>query len=317
LEQIQTKYGLLSEVSAKELYPDGALKGVVLSSSQPLATPYGRLIPQYQNDGARRKFTHSLMFYPNGDLHSVSLQKQTFISTPLGDLPAERLTFYENGALKRLFPLNGQLSGFWTEANEYSLAEPMTFNFPFAVFSCKVISILFFDTGAVKSVTFWPKETATLAAKVGLIPVRIGFSLYPDGNLASLEPLEPTLVSTPIGLITAFNVNATGIHADANSLCFNPDGQIESLITSSDRITVTDLTSQTRIFQPKLKPSLLFEGKQDLLPLKINLNDTTLCFTVSEAVTELERNNLKIKIENLPFRFRHACSDCTGCDGCG
>ena len=42
---------------------------------------------------------------------------------------AEQVSFYESGALKRIFPLNGTLSGYWTQEDEAKLATPLTLVF--------------------------------------------------------------------------------------------------------------------------------------------------------------------------------------------
>ena len=139
MESIQTKYGVLNGISSVEFYPDGSLKECILSALNRLATPYGELIPQYETDGIRRKYVKSLSFHQNGNLKSISFQKATIISTPLGAFPAELVIFYPGGEIKRLFPLNGKLSGFWSEEDEYQLAQEIEFSFSFGFFKQKVI----------------------------------------------------------------------------------------------------------------------------------------------------------------------------------
>lgn len=317
MKEIDTKYGVLSDISFAEFYANGNLRGVIVSSPQTLNSEYGRLIPQYENDGVRRKFIDSVTFYENGNLKSVSLQHQIEIATSLGPIPVEKIIFYENGKLKRIFPLNGKITGFWSEANEYALAEPITFNFPFGGFKCKVIGIFFYETGTVKSITLWPQETVDLQTEAGIIPVRGGFSLYSDGKLASVELLKPTRVVTPIGGINAYNVNAIGVVADRNSLSFTAEGQVNGIVTSTDRITVVDAEGRSQIFQPQTKPSLLFEGKLDILPLQIDFAENKVCFGTDKGrLAEFQLDRITVSIENLPLKISSACAECAACGSC-
>ena len=57
-----------------------------------------------------------------------------------------------------MFLLDGKLSGYWSEDDEYNLAKTYKFNFEFASFEAKVISLHFYKTEELKSITLWPKE---------------------------------------------------------------------------------------------------------------------------------------------------------------
>jgi hypothetical protein len=313
MNRIITKYGLLEGIVLADYYSDGSLCECTLNCRNKISTPYGALVPQYSDDGVRRKYTKSLSFYPGGDLKSISLHEQTPVATPAGLLPAELLTFYEGEKIRRLFPLNGKLSGFWSEANEYALAQEFEFKLPVAEFKRKIIGIHFYESGAVKSMTFWPKDSLALRSPAGIIKIRIGFSLHPDGSLQSVEPLNPIPVNTPIGKIMAFDIDANGILGDSNSLCFMPDGQIQSLATSTDRITITGRNGQRVLYEPGVKPSLFDDEKMDTVPLHIAFIGRKIGFQKSVAKEyDIEQHNFSI--QSLPLKVSSSCDACLGCD---
>ncbi|HBF39950.1 MAG TPA: hypothetical protein DDW50_21925 [Firmicutes bacterium] len=310
MKNIDTKYGSLKGLSATEFYPDGTLKECILSQSNRIKTPYGDLIPQYQNDGVRRKYVKSLSFYQGGQLKSISLQKAALIQTSRGVFPAELVTFHPNGEVKRLFPLNGKISGFWSEGEEYKLAQEFEFHFPFGDFKRKIIGIQFYGNGAIKSMTFWPRDRVTVNSPIGLIEVRIGFSLYPGGQLKTLEPAKPTVAPTPIGEIDAFNISAVGIHGDTNSLGFTVEGKVESLVTSTDQITVIG-NHQQFVYQPGLKPSLFDDEKMDTVPLAIEFDGERVCFGGLESA-QYDVKDYNFAIRRIPLS-QNGCSGCSAC----
>ncbi|HEX2925238.1 MAG TPA: hypothetical protein VHP38_03115, partial [Ruminiclostridium sp.] len=210
----------LSGIVSAFCYDSGRIKECILSQKNIIHTKYGKLIPKYGPDEVRRKYCHSISFYESGAVKSISLETSTRIETPLGTFPAELVTFYENGSLKRIFPLNGHLNGYWSEADEEKLCEEFQFSFPFGSFRTKIIGLCFYECGSLKSMTLWPGETVILRTSFGLLPVRIGFSLFESGKLKSAEPAYEITVSTPIGSVEAYDENVVGIHADCNSLCF-------------------------------------------------------------------------------------------------
>ena len=307
MKSAETPYGSVQGITSFELYSNGILKECVLNKANLLNTPYGALIPQYQNDGVRRKYVKSLSFYPDGNLKSISLQKAAAIQTSIGRFPAELVTFHPSGEVKRLFPLNGKISGFWSEGEEYQLAQEFEFNFPFGEYKRKIIGIQFYEHGAMKSLTFWPRDTVMLNSPVGPIETRIGFSLYPGGQLKTLEPAKPTLVPTPIGDIEAYNVDAVGIHGDTNSLGFAVDGKVTKLVTTTDQITVRGNHHQF-IHQPGLKPSLFDDEKMDTVPLKIEFNGEQVRFDGMKS--------REYDVKQYSFAIRRALLTQNGCKGC-
>jgi antitoxin component YwqK of YwqJK toxin-antitoxin module len=311
MEPFPTKYGLLTGIVLADYYPDGSLKECTVNCPNPLTTPYGELIPQYSDEEARRKYTKSLSFYPNGDLKSISLHKQTPIATPAGTLPAELVTFHEHEKICRIFPLNGKLTGFWSEANEYELAEEFQFKLPFTEFKQKIIGIHFYENGVIRSMTFWPKDSVMIDSPVGSVPIRIGFSLYPDGSLQSLEPQRPLSVDTPIGKITAYDLNASGMSGDSNSLCFTPAGDIRSVMTSSDRIIVTDRQGNQTSFSPGLVPNICDDQKMEPVPLYIEFTPEGIKFD-KQGGLEYKREHFTYTVQSKQFETERFCDECSG-----
>ncbi|MEL7596806.1 MAG: hypothetical protein AAGU01_01250, partial [Clostridiaceae bacterium] len=189
--EITTKYGHIKGIYLMDKYPNGNIRDCVLNKPNIIKTKYGDLVAQYEDNDERRKCTLSMSFYDDGNLKSLSLQEQTKIETSLGVLKAEHITFYRNGNIKRIFPLDGKITGYWGEDDEYSLAEEFNFDFSFVKFKQKIIGISFFENEEPKSITLWPKDKVTIESPIGTVEARIGFSLYPDGKLKSFEPYKP------------------------------------------------------------------------------------------------------------------------------
>lgn len=269
MEVFSTKYGELKGISTIGFYTEGAIKECKLNKYSEIKTIYGNLVPQYDGAELRRKYKRSLSFYEKGNLQSISFQDQTIIDTSIGKLPAELAVFYESGNIKRIFPLNGKMTAYWTEQNEYKLAEEFDFNFKFGTYKMKIIGINFYEDGKIKSMTLWPKDFALVLSPCGIIETRIGFAVYPNGDIKSCEPRKQTLINTRIGELHAFDVEASGINGDTNSLNFNEDGTVKSLCTSLDIITIKDRDGHVKTHEPGLKTNVFNPLVMSVVPLKI------------------------------------------------
>ena len=316
MQTISTKYGTLKGISSRELFEDGSIKSCMVTEFNELVTPLGILVPQYETDNVRRKYTSSVTFYNNGNIRSISLHQQTPIQTSIGKFPAELLTFYKNGSLKRLFPLNGKISAYWTEEDEYSLAQEFDFEFSFGKFKKKVIAVYFYESGSVKGLTFWPGDSVSIHSPLGEVEARIGITLYPDGQLKSFEPNAPIAAATPIGEITAFNPDAIGIHGDLNSFVFYEDGRIKSLMSSYNLVTITDQNGRKEAVSPRLKPSLLDEDKMAIMPLLIVFHDKQVGIG-NRIINQYNIDNCTFTIYHIPQVYKPRINDCSVCDACG
>jgi hypothetical protein len=283
-----------------------------------LVTHAGELVPAY-NETPRRKVKHSVEFYPGGTVRSVALEEQQEIQTPLGEFPAELVTFYESGELKRFFPLDGKLSGFWSEEDERALAIPLTFDLPFARFTAVISGIGLYENGSIRSLTLFPRERITVRTQYGMIATRIGFSLYPDGLLASLEPAEPVALKTPIGRLLAFDSNAIGINADTSSLTFARSGTVTGLITEQNRIAVQTPDGQLRMFRPVERISPIDDDETIIVGLTLAFDADNV--TITESGLEPQTFSLSscgfTITEDASNPFSCSPSACANCSLCG
>ncbi|MDR0571021.1 MAG: hypothetical protein LBG71_07380 [Clostridiales Family XIII bacterium] len=247
---IQLPSGVFAGVESYGCYQSGELAGVRLSERNMLVTHAGELVPAY-TENYRRKNKYSVEFYKNGMVKAAYLDEQQEIMTPIGEFPAELVTFFDTGELRRFFPLDGKISGFWSEKDERSLAVPFSFELPFASFSAIISSVCFYRGGDIRSVTLFPGETVTVSTECGAISARRGFSLHETGELQSLEPSRPVEIRTPVGAITAFDPNAVCLNADSNSLAFAKDGRATALTTVHSRVEARAKDGRLLAFSPR------------------------------------------------------------------
>ena len=83
---------------------------------------------------------------------SPSLDQKIPIWTTVGLIPAEKIIFYPGDKIKRIFPLNGKLSGYWTEENEYGLTEKLDITSNRVKISAKFINLSFYINLYVKDI---------------------------------------------------------------------------------------------------------------------------------------------------------------------
>jgi hypothetical protein len=310
---------LYDNVVSYETYPNNSLKSCILGSENMIQTKYGTLIPQYNgnSDGFRqKKYRSSIDFYKNGVMKSVALEKQLPIETPLGTFPAELVTFYDSGVLKRVFPSNGRIDGFWSEKDEGELCDFFDFEFSTVSFTSKIIGICFFESGAVRSITLWPGEEIEVTIKDQVYKVRNGISFYESGKIKSIEPAEKTLVKTSIGRLFAFNKDALGIHGDSNSLVFSEEGEVIELISTHSGVRVEAKDQETvKWFEPLIIDSITEFGKKTILPLSIKIDDEKVIFKDLQTRSVLKENTtFTTYIPMIDPNF--SCSDCSTCSAC-
>lgn len=313
-KHIQTPYGVFGDVVSYDVYGSGELKSVMVEGKNMVLTHAGELVPAYTENN-RRKYKPSVEFYRDGMIKSVYLEEQQDVETPIGDFPAELITFYETGEVKRVFPLDGKISGYWSEEDEKGLNIPLSFSLGFAEFTAMISGICFYKDGDIRSITLYPGEKANVNTKYGNISVRNGFSLYESGALMSCEPNLPSVINTPIGKIVAYDNDANGITADSNSLCFYEDGNVKSLITFQNKIAVQTNDERLLWFMPQVIPAIDEDGDDTLAGLKVEFKGDTIVFNGSQ---EFKREETGFTI--LPFmNGMPMCSpsDCANCSLCG
>ncbi|EPR38691.1 hypothetical protein dsx2_0500 [Desulfovibrio sp. X2] len=289
MHSVSTRYGLLEGVDAAAVWPDGTPRSVVVIRRNVLETPFGPLVPHYEADEKRHLRVEPIHFHRDGTLKSLPLQSRTVIRTPLGDYPAELLTFYSSGRLCRLFPLNGKLTGFWSWRDERRLTEAMRVETPQGERTVAFININFHESGRLKSLTLWPEETLELLTPLGPATARIGASFHDDGSLESFEPAAPMEIETPIGRMTAFDPDPEGLCGDVNSVRFAPDGSLAGLLTPVNTVTVKLPDGGRRLFEPGSKTGLCDEGEKLSAPLHVGFTpDGVLLGPKAQAFSRAE-----------------------------
>lgn len=313
-----TNFGTLKGVYA-EIYDDNDfLQGCMVNKYCELVTPYGTLIPKYSTGDVRTKYRNALSFYSSGVLKSIYLENKSMISTKIGKINAELLTFYEDGTIHRIFPQYGQVNGYWTEENEYEYSEKIQISLPSQTCYTKILQVCFYKEGNIKSLTLWKKDR--LIVKVGEkeVTARIGISFYKSGVIKSLEPSVPIKIATPIGSILAYQTSPLGIHGDKNSLCYYEDGNVKSLFTASNRLVIKDGSLKTIVIEPELKPSQLDQEIMDLVPIQIIFEEMELQVIDSDKnIHSFQKNLHKFQVEEVSYFTQEGnCSNCTSCGKC-
>ncbi|NTU58263.1 MAG: hypothetical protein HGB00_05000 [Chlorobiaceae bacterium] len=273
-----TTYSELEGIEFRTLYSNGKTDGCLVSSENIIRTPYGDLTPQYEAEDMGRRPVKPLYFHKNGAIKSMALQTQTRVRTPVGCIPAELVTFHESESIKRIFPLDGKLTGFWTAKNEFELAEAITIESPLGTLCAKFIALQFYESGALKSVTLWPGEFLSISTPSGKLRVRTGIAFYENGRIRSLEPAGVVKVETPAGTMTAYDNDPQGIHGDLNSLEFAPDGSVMALKTTSEEILVIDQSGNSHRFAPGLKDNPCGTERKVIIPMKVRFSSGRIIF---------------------------------------
>ncbi len=288
MESIRTLYGTVRGLTFHPPSSNGRTDGWIVSKKNTLDTPYGELVPQYETSDMGRRVRKAVSFYKNGAIKSLPLQQQTEIRTPAGTIAAELVTFHENGAIKRVFPLDGKLSGFWSWKNELALATETVLRTPGGIVRAKILGVRFYECGAMKSVTLWPGESASVRTPCGELEFRTGISFYENGAVRSLEPLKKTAVPTPLGMMTAFDNEPLGVHGDRNSLEFDRHGLVTGLKTVDDEVTAVFPGGGLQAFRPGEKNNVCGDERKVSVPLAIRFAEGSVSFNDS-APFRIER----------------------------
>lgn len=266
-----------------------------------LKTSVGDLVPVYYVEDHGRMKLVPVKKFENGNIRSLQLQEATQIETSLGQISAEFLTFYETGELQRLFPLNGKLSGYWTEKNEYELAKEMTITVKNQSITAKIIAINFYKSGSIKSLTFWPKERVELMTETGKILIKNGIAFYENGLIKSYEPLTPINIDTVLGSVESFDPSPIGITGDKNSLMFDENGDIIKFSTITNSISVLDTMGNKLLFNPNRIPSRCSENSYIIEPLKIKIDQEKVVFSHGHKELKRVSINSTFSIMDAPY----------------
>ncbi|WP_027369013.1 hypothetical protein [Desulfocurvibacter africanus] len=308
-QDVRTRYGTLLGATFAVFHGNGSPSEIWPGQASPLETPLGRLVPQHTGEDLRKPRVEPVTFHPDGTLRSLPLETQTRVSTPLGEIPAELVSFHPSGTVRRVFPLNGKLSGPWTWEDEQRLAEPLALKTPAGRVEARLICVHFHPSGALRSLTLWRGEEVEVDSPLGRVKARLGLAFHENGALRSLEPAEPLAVPTPIGTLRAFDSDALGVSGDANSLVFAPDGKLEEL-ASVDCAVAVSCGGQGRRFAPGKRQNLCEENVVDPVPLRLRFESGLVRIGDDEA---LELDRCTFRVERQIFAL---FSDFQGARGC-
>lgn len=191
-----------------------------------ISTKYGNLLPCSGASDYRKKHRCAVCLYDSGALRSVYLEEPQVLSFPSGDFQAELITFYEDGNAKRIFPLYGQISAYWSIEEEAEYAPEYDFEIAGETYLIKPECIFFYPSGKIRSITLWPSDELCIKTPAGLIKTKLGIELYENGSIRSIEPVYGTVISTPSGDIRPFRYRPVMMHAENATLRFTEDGKL-------------------------------------------------------------------------------------------
>ena len=191
-----------------------------------ISTKYGNLLPCSGASDYRKKHRCAVCLYDSGALKSVYLEEPQVLSFPSGDFQAELITFYEDGNAKRIFPMYGQISAYWSIEEEAEYAPEYDFEIAGGTYRIKPECIFFYPSGKIRSITLWPSDELSIKTPAGLIKTKLGIELYENGSIRSIEPVYGTVISTPTGDIRPFRYRPVMMHAENATLKFTEDGKL-------------------------------------------------------------------------------------------
>ncbi len=312
---VETRYGPIPVSGVVERFADGAVMACTPAGAVVFNTPLGPLMAQHGTDDLRRRTVQTLCFHPSGALRALPLERPTRIATPAGPMDVELATFHADGSLCRAFPLNGKLSGYWTQEDEGRLAQVVELDTPLGVVRAKLIGVRFAPGGQLLSLTLWPGETLEVETPVGALAARVGVSFRPDGSLRSLEPAQPQGVPTPAGTIQAYDLDAVGICGDVNSLGFAPDGSVSRVSTSLTRVLAWGPHETHMAFTPATRESLCGDTEREPVPMRLEFKGDLARIRDRDAApwTELDLSRWSLRAEPYLRQFanpfgRMSCS---------
>ncbi len=189
-------------------------------------TKYGNLLPCSGASDYRKKHRCAVSYYDSVSLRSVYLEEPSVLSFPAGDYQTELITFYEDGNVKRIFPLYGQISAYWSIEEEAENAPYYDFPIAGEELHIRPQCIFFYPSGKIRAITLWPSDEISVRTPVGCIRTKLGVELYENGNIRSIEPVYGTVISTPEGIIKPYRFRMVMMHAENATLKFDEEGRV-------------------------------------------------------------------------------------------
>lgn len=280
---VSTPFGVLETLPDIDFHPDGSVRSCIAARACTLDTPLGLLVPQFSARDQRKRKLPVISFHQNGMIRNLPLENQTVVPTPLGPMPAEQVTFHDNGAVRRVFPLNGTLSGYWAEEDEAALSTPLALDTPLGLVEVRPVSVYFGPGGNLRSLTLWPGTVLHVPTPQGTLAVRHGVAFHDSGVLRSVEPARAVAVPTPIGELLAFDQDAVGICGDRNSLRFRENGALLGLTTAAHAFDVVLENGRRKSVTPPLRRHPCDGGRMEAGPMALEFSPGFVAFILPDA----------------------------------
>lgn len=317
--EFHTKAGLLTGVINERVDNSGNLRSCMLCKQNKIFFQEDILIPKYESEDFRTRYRDAVTFYKSGELKSVYLEHQQEIHSPLGRIKAELVTFYKSGSLLRVFPVYGQISGYWSENEEAEMLLPYVIETGGQKLTAKISGICFYESGAVKSITLFPGESVTINTPLGEARVHYGISFYESGSIESVEPDIPTAIIYGSCKFLSKDNHPIGVHGDKNSLSFYEDGSLKALTTTITAV-IFSRENEKLFIMPERKISPTDIDETEIVPIKIDFQVKNIRVTDSNGLLyhfnteQYEMKTVQI-LENLSAA--QSCTDCNSCSNCG
>ena len=203
-------------------------------------TKYGSFTACSDASDLRKKYRCPVEYHPDGTVRSIYLQEIDEVTLPEGRFQAELMTFYEDGSIKRLFPLYGQLSSYWGVEDEVNDAPSYIFTINGQEHKIRPQCIYFYPSGKIRSITLWPDDSITITTPKGLIESKLGIEIYEDKTIRSIEPAFGTVIATDYGEAKPFMIRKHMLHAEDASMRFDEKGSLTSFATLQTRVNAND-----------------------------------------------------------------------------
>jgi hypothetical protein len=315
----------LQETSIIRMNRANEIETAMFQEPVSLKTSVGTLIPRYTLDDQSRKKEAPVVFYSDGAIRSLPLEDRTPIETNAGVIPAELITFYPSGELKRLFPLNGKITGYWTETDEYKLAEPFSIDTEAGKIKAKPIYLEFYESGELSAICFWPQERLEIQSPIGKVKIKTGISFYEDGSIKGFEPSGTLLVPSPIGPVQVSNPEAEGMDTSEFSLQFDREGNVCKLSTVKSQFEVQPETMsaamqnlfESQVFKPRVIRSYCSDSMNSVLPLTLEFTEEDIVFSLGYKALMSVPAATRFIVSEFKLPEKTAFTSCSGsCSSC-
>ncbi len=239
-------------------------------------TRYGSFTACSDSSDLRKKYRCPVEYHLNGNVRSVYLQDTEEVTLPAGRFQAELMTFYEDGNIKRLFPLYGQLSSYWGVEDEVQNAPEYVFALNGQDLKVRPQCIYFYPSGEIRSITLWPGDSITVTTPKGQVTSKLGVEVYEDKTIRSIEPVFGTVFETEYGNAKPFMVRKHMLHAEDASSRFDREGNLTGFATLQTKVEVND-----RVFKAgDYRSPLLINFERGIIGIR-GANDLSVWFNTA------------------------------------